>query len=62
MIKMYKDKQGVYKGESMITYGSTEGADNAIKYLNGKTILLILLLLLLVLLSHPQDMNMKETN
>lgn len=36
MIKMYKDKQNKFKGECMITYSSTEGADGAVKYLNGR--------------------------
>ena len=33
---MYKDKQNKFKGECMITYSSTEGADGAVKYLNGR--------------------------
>ena len=36
MIKMYEDKQRKFKGECMVTYVSTEGADGAIKFLNGK--------------------------
>jgi RNA recognition motif-containing protein len=34
MIKMYEDKQKKFKGECMITYTSTEGADSAVKFLN----------------------------
>lgn len=38
MIKMYEDKQRKFKGECMITYSSTEGADGAVKFLNGEPI------------------------
>ena len=35
---MYEDKQKKFKGECMITYASTEGADSAVKFLNGMRI------------------------
>lgn len=52
MIKMYEDKQRKFKGECMITYSSTEGADGAVKFLNGKPIELHVLYMYCIMCIH----------